>query len=108
MIEATKAPRRLIVAAIVAPLVLGAAFVPVFRWLQTRSEPAGSLQGVDMAPFAERDALLIRCFAFALVLVAMGIASAGSSWRTRAALMVAGAAAAVASYWAVFASLYAG
>src|SRR5437867_3476506 len=38
MIEATRATRRLLAAALVAPLVVGAAFVPLFRWMQARAE----------------------------------------------------------------------
>jgi hypothetical protein len=60
------------------------------------------------ASFARRDELMVRGFAWALAIVAMTIALAGTSWRARVTVVVAGAGAALVSYWVVFAMLYAG
>jgi hypothetical protein len=104
----TRSTRVLLIMAIATPLALGVLFVPVFRWVQSWHYPTGSLQGVDLTPFARRDELMLRSFAWALFILVMAVGLLATSWRGRFVIVCAGAVAAVVSYVVVFGSLLAG
>jgi hypothetical protein len=74
------------------------------RW----SLPAGSVQGLDLTPFARRDAFVLRGVEWALVVAVVVVGLPATSWRNRLLIMAVGSIAALVSYVAVFASLYAG
>lgn len=97
-----------VVTAIVVPLVLAGIFLPVFRSVQSQGRPTGSLEGIDLTPFADRDLRMMMYFAcvLGLCVVVMGIGA--RSWRHRLVVILVGAVAAFASYVAVFAALLAG
>ncbi len=100
--------RALLAIAITTPPVLGAIFVPVFRWVQSWGLPAGSLQGLDLTSFAQRDEWMMRSFGWVLFIFVMAMGLPATSWRNRLVIIAAGGVAALVSYAAVFASLLAG
>jgi hypothetical protein len=105
---APRSTRGLVTIAIAAPAVLSALFLPIFHTVQRWGFPAGSLEGVDLTPFARRDELMIQGLAATLVIVVIAIGVFATSWRSRLIVFVAGAVAAVVSWVAVFATLLAG
>lgn len=94
--------------ALVVPPILGALFLPIFRAVQGQGFPTGSLEGIDLTPFAERDERMMLAFAAVLVLFAFGVCIGARSWRHRIMVGLVAIAAAAVSYVAVFAALFAG
>ena len=106
--SARRSTRGLVTVAITAPPILGALFLPIFNVVQRSNYPTGSLEGVDLTPFARRDELMMQGFAIALVVVVLAVAIFATTWRSRLIVLFAGAVAAVITWMAVFASLLAG
>jgi len=99
-------PRVLV--AVAVPPILSALFVPIFHSVQAYGLPAGSLEGIDLTPYAQRDERMLVAFACLLILL-VGVAGLGArSGRDRLIVLVAGGIAATASYVAVIVSLIAG
>ena len=82
--------------------------MPIFHTVQRWGFPTGSLEGIDLSPFARRDELMIQGLAATLVVVVIAVGVFATSWRSRLIVLFAGALAAVISWVAVFASLLAG
>ena len=78
-------PRPLV--AIVGPPLLGTIFIPVFQAIQEIGRPKGTLEGVDLTSFAERDALVIKVFAIALLVFAIFVAATARTWPGRVAYL---------------------
>jgi hypothetical protein len=100
--------RALFVTVVVAPPVMGMVFVPIFRSVQAWGLPSGSLESVDLTPFARRDELMMGGFALALLTLVVTMGFRARTWRSRAIMLVVGGVAAVGTYLAVFVSLLAG
>ena len=83
-------------------------FVPIFLRVQTIGVPTGSLEGIDLTPFAQRDMRMMWAFAGVLLVYVIGIGMGARSWRLRLAVMLTGVVVALLSFGAVFASLLAG
>jgi hypothetical protein len=64
---------------VVGPPVLGVAFVTLFLWIQRTFDPAGSLEGIDMTPYAHRDMAFVIGFGVLLLYVTV------CTWRPRGA-----------------------
>jgi hypothetical protein len=103
-----RSTRALLAIAIAIPPVLGVIFVPFFLRAQSWGRPVGNLEGLDLTSFAERDAWMMRSFAWVLFIVIIATGLAATSWRNRLVIIAAGGLAALVSYVAVFASLLAG
>jgi hypothetical protein len=106
--SAMRSMRGLLAIALTTPPALGAIFVPLFLWVQSRDRPSGSLQGLDLTSFAQRDELMMRSFAWALLIFVMAMGFLATTARNRLVIVVAGGVAAVVTFVAVFASLLAG
>ena len=87
---------------------MGAMFIPIFRSVQSQGRPAGSLEGIDLTPFAERDERMLLYFACILALFVIGIGFGTLSLGRRIAVILVAAVAGFASFVAVFASLFVG
>ena len=103
-----RSPRVLLAVAISTPLVLSVMFVPLFLWVQAQGRPSGSLQGLDLTPFAQRDQLMMRSFAFTLLIFVLAVGLCATTWRSRLGIVVAAAVVALVTYATVFSRLLAG
>jgi hypothetical protein len=97
-----------VVAALVVPGVFAAVFLPVFRLVQAHGLPPGSLEGIDLTPFARRDEHMMLAFGAILLLFVFAVCAGAKSGRHRFLVGVAATAAAFVSYGAVFVTLLAG
>jgi hypothetical protein len=61
-----------------------------------------------MTPFAERDALMLRCFAGVLLILVVSVGIRAPSRNSRVVTVAAAVITALVSYLAVFVSLFAG
>jgi hypothetical protein len=104
----TRSTRGLLTVAIAAPPVLSALFLPIFHRVHRWNLPTGSLEGIDLTPFARRDELMMQGLAVTLAVVVIAVAVFATSRRSRLIVLFAGAVAAVVSWVAVFAALLAG
>jgi len=82
--------------------------LPIFHTVQRWNYPTGSIEGIDLTPFARRDELMMQGLAVALAVLVIAAGVFATSWRSRLIVLSAGAVAAVISWVAVFASLLAG
>jgi len=103
-----RSTRALFAIAVSTPPVLGVIFVPLFLWVQSLGRPSGSLQGLDLTPFAQRDQLMMRSFALTLLVFVLAVGLPATTWRNRLGIVAAAGVVAVATYAAVFARLLAG
>ena len=107
-------PRRTSTATLLSAVVLGPpvlvllVVLPVFRAIQGVGVPAGSLEGVDMTPFAIRDEVVFWGSGLLLTLLVLAVARRGSTRRSRVALSLAGLAATLASLVMFLALTFAG
>lgn len=98
---------RLAIAVVISPVLAGI-FVPIFHMVQSSGLPAGSLEGIDLTPFAQRDEMMLFLFACALFLFVIAVGVGVRPWRRRLTIMFAASAVALLAYAAVFAALFAG
>jgi Ca2+/Na+ antiporter len=94
--------------AIVVPPVLAGIFLPIFHQVQSSGLPAGSLEGIDLTPFAQRDERMMLLFACILFLFIIAVGIGVRPWRRRLTIMLVASAAAFIAYAAVFVALLAG
>ena len=94
--------------AVLVPPVLAAIFVPIFRQVQSSGRPHGSLQGIDLTPFAQRDERMLFAFACILFLFVIVVGIGVRAWRRRLAIMLVAGTVALLAYAAVFVALFAG
>jgi hypothetical protein len=98
----------LLTIAVAAPAVLSALFLPIFHQVHRWNYPTGSLEGVDLTPFARRDELMLQGLTVALAVIVITTGIFATSWRSRLIVLFAGTVAAAVSWVAVFAALLAG
>ena len=101
----TAVPRMAI--AVLVPPVLTGIFIPIFRQVQSSGRPRGSVQGIDLTTFAQRDErmlFLLACiFCVFVAVVGIGV----RPWRRRLTIMLVAGAVALIAYATAFVALFA-
>jgi len=100
--------RARFICAAIAPPTLGVIFVPVFRAIQQIGFPQGSLEGIDLTRFAERDTLVLRLCGAGLLACALGLSVRARTWKVGSGVFVVAVTSSAATLIGVFAALLAG
>jgi hypothetical protein len=94
--------------AILVPPVLTGLFMPIFHHVQASGRPSGSLQAVDLTPFALRDERMLFLFACILFLFVAAVGIGVKPWRRRLGVMLVAGAVSLIAYATAFVALLAG
>lgn len=94
--------------AILIPPILTGIFIPIFRHVQSSGRPSGSLQGIDLTRFAQRDVRMLFVFACILILFVAVVGIGVRPWRRRLSIMLVAGAVALIAYGTAYVALFAG
>src|SRR5205085_9820050 len=94
--------------AILVPPVMTGLFMPIFRHVQASGRPPGSLQGIDLTRFAQRDERMLLLFACILFLFVAAVGIGVKPWRSRVGIMLVAGAVSLIAYATAFVALFAG
>jgi hypothetical protein len=94
-------------AVLAGPPTLAAIFVDLFHWIQRTFDPAGSLEAIDMTPYARRDEAMVVGFGLLLLALVGACAWQARSMSDRVAVLLAGLAMVAVTFLGTFFALVA-